>query len=67
MYILSTVFFFFYFRALKDAEKAVALCPSWPKGYYRKGRALLGLKVSLRCHFSNEAAMFNMCVSLKLF
>lgn len=37
----------FYIRALKDAEKSVALCPSWPKGYYRKGRALLGLKVSL--------------------
>lgn len=41
------LFDIFYIRALKDAEKSVALCPSWPKGYYRKGRALLGLKVSL--------------------
>ncbi|GBO34128.1 hypothetical protein AVEN_31984-1, partial [Araneus ventricosus] len=30
--------------AFKDAEKAIALSPAWPKGYFRKGRALLGLK-----------------------
>jgi hypothetical protein len=29
-----------------DAEKAIALEPTWPKGYFRKGRALYGLKVS---------------------
>ncbi|XP_035212919.1 hsc70-interacting protein-like isoform X2 [Stegodyphus dumicola] len=33
-----------YERALKDAEKSIALCPAWPKGYFRKGRAMLGLK-----------------------
>ncbi|CAL1261863.1 unnamed protein product [Larinioides sclopetarius] len=31
-------------KAFKDAEKAIALSPAWPKGYFRKGRALLGLK-----------------------
>lgn len=45
--LIIYLFDIFYIRALKDAEKSVALCPSWPKGYYRKGRALLGLKVSL--------------------
>ncbi|GIX90306.1 tetratricopeptide repeat protein 31 [Caerostris darwini] len=33
-----------YEKALKDAEKSIALSPVWPKGYFRKGRALLGLK-----------------------
>ncbi|KAI0239606.1 hypothetical protein LSAT2_009654 [Lamellibrachia satsuma] len=32
-------------RALKDAECAVTLAPEWPKGYFRKGRALAGLKL----------------------
>eukprot|EP00914_Ancora_sagittata_P033537 GHVO01067610.1.p1 GENE.GHVO01067610.1~~GHVO01067610.1.p1 ORF type:complete len:624 (+),score=59.61 GHVO01067610.1:89-1960(+) len=32
-------------RALKDAEKAINLSPEWPKGYFRKGRALAGLKL----------------------
>jgi hypothetical protein len=35
------------FSALSDAEKAIYLEPLWPKGYFRKGRALFGLKVSL--------------------
>lgn len=39
-------FLCFMFRALKDAERAIALAPDWPKGYFRKGRALAGLKVS---------------------
>ena len=33
-------------RALEDACNAISLKADWPKGYYRKGRALAGLKVS---------------------
>ena len=35
-----------YEKALKDAEKAIKLDQFWPKGHFRKGRALAGLKVS---------------------
>lgn len=31
--------------ALADAEKSIQMAPEWPKGYYRKGSALMGLKV----------------------
>jgi len=31
-------------KALRDAEKAISLAPDWPKGYFRKGRALAGLE-----------------------
>ncbi|NXR70956.1 TTC31 protein, partial [Pycnonotus jocosus] len=34
-----------YEEALADAEAALALQPGWPKGSFRKGKALLGLKV----------------------
>ncbi|XP_076042543.1 uncharacterized protein LOC143026293 isoform X2 [Oratosquilla oratoria] len=30
-------------KALQDAEKAISISPLWPKGYFRKGRALRGL------------------------
>ncbi|NXR32051.1 TTC31 protein, partial [Zosterops hypoxanthus] len=33
-----------YEEALADAEAALALCPGWPKGSFRKGKALRGLK-----------------------
>ncbi|XP_013785671.2 uncharacterized protein LOC106469705 [Limulus polyphemus] len=33
-----------YKKALSDAEVAISLSPQWPKGYFRKGRALSGLK-----------------------
>ena len=36
---------FYTCRALEDACNAISLKPDWPKGYYRKGRALAGLKV----------------------
>ncbi|XP_077092521.1 uncharacterized protein LOC143744765 isoform X3 [Siphateles boraxobius] len=30
--------------ALADAEKSIHMAPDWPKGYYRRGSALMGLK-----------------------
>ncbi|XP_076831705.1 uncharacterized protein LOC143477090 isoform X3 [Brachyhypopomus gauderio] len=33
-----------YPQALTDAEKSIQMAPEWPKGYYRKGSALMGLK-----------------------
>ncbi|PIK61936.1 hypothetical protein BSL78_01161 [Apostichopus japonicus] len=33
-----------YEKALKDAERAINLSKEWPKGYFRKGRALAGLQ-----------------------
>ncbi|XP_022098254.1 hsp70-Hsp90 organizing protein 1-like isoform X2 [Acanthaster planci] len=33
-----------YESALKDANRAITLSKDWPKGHFRKGRALVGLK-----------------------
>ncbi|XP_071360045.1 stress-induced-phosphoprotein 1-like isoform X2 [Trachinotus anak] len=33
-----------YSSALTDAQRAIELNPDWPKGYFRKGCALMGLK-----------------------
>ncbi|XP_066535440.1 stress-induced-phosphoprotein 1 [Hoplias malabaricus] len=33
-----------YTLALADAEISIQMAPEWPKGYYRKGSALMGLK-----------------------
>uniref|UniRef100_A0A3Q0SWM8 Zgc:123010 n=1 Tax=Amphilophus citrinellus TaxID=61819 RepID=A0A3Q0SWM8_AMPCI len=33
-----------YPQALADAERSIQLAPEWPKGYFRKGSALMGLK-----------------------
>ncbi|XP_026211688.1 RRM_SF domain-containing protein [Anabas testudineus] len=33
-----------YPQALADAERSIQLASEWPKGYFRKGRALMGLK-----------------------
>ncbi|XP_053274875.1 uncharacterized protein LOC128436945 [Pleuronectes platessa] len=30
--------------ALKDAQRSIELAPDWPKGFFRKGCALMGLK-----------------------
>lgn len=35
--------------ALADAERAIQLAPDWPKGYFRKGSALMGMKVGTAC------------------
>lgn len=34
-----------YEKALQDADIAISLAPDWPKGYFRRGRALAGIKV----------------------
>ncbi|XP_061804723.1 uncharacterized protein [Nerophis lumbriciformis] len=34
-----------YTQALADAERAIQLAPDWPKGYFRKGSALKGMKL----------------------
>ncbi|KAG7217892.1 hypothetical protein INR49_020794 [Caranx melampygus] len=33
-----------YSSALADAQRSIELAPDWPKGYFRKGCALMGLK-----------------------
>ncbi|XP_029962604.1 hsp70-Hsp90 organizing protein 2 [Salarias fasciatus] len=33
-----------YLEALTDAERSIQLAPDWPKGYFRQGRALMGMK-----------------------
>uniref|UniRef100_A0A3B5LWA8 Zgc:123010 n=1 Tax=Xiphophorus couchianus TaxID=32473 RepID=A0A3B5LWA8_9TELE len=33
-----------YPQALGDAERSIELAPEWAKGYFRKGRALIGMK-----------------------
>ncbi|XP_059188188.1 stress-induced-phosphoprotein 1-like isoform X2 [Centropristis striata] len=42
-----------YSSALTDAHRSIQLSPDWPKGYFRKGCALMGLKR----HSEAEAAM----------
>lgn len=34
-----------YPQALADAERSIQLAPDWPKGHFRKGSALMGMKV----------------------
>lgn len=35
--------------ALADAERSIQLAPDWPKGHFRKGSALMGMKVGTDC------------------
>ena len=37
-----------YHEAIADAERCIELAPQWPKGYWRLGMALLGLKQTLQ-------------------
>lgn len=34
-----------YPQALADAERSIQLAPDWPKGHFRQGSALMGMKV----------------------
>ena len=34
-------------RALSDAECSLRILPNWPKGHFRRGKALYGLQVGL--------------------
>ena len=36
-------------RALDDANVAIKLKPDWPKGHFRRGKALVGLEVRDVC------------------
>lgn len=36
-----------YPQALADAERSIQLAPDWPKGHFRKGSALMGMKVGI--------------------
>lgn len=38
-----------YPQALADAERSIQLAPDWPKGHFRQGSALMGMKVGKRC------------------
>lgn len=42
-----------YEKALTDAELSLSMCPGWVKGLFRKGRALVGLKVSAARRFTD--------------
>jgi len=46
-------------KALQDAERAISLAPDWPKGYFRKGRALAGMKM-----YSEAEQSFNHVLKL---
>uniref|UniRef100_A0A8D0GM32 Uncharacterized protein n=1 Tax=Sphenodon punctatus TaxID=8508 RepID=A0A8D0GM32_SPHPU len=46
-------------KALSDAELALSLEPGWPKGLFRKGKALMGLK-----HYSEAAHAFRELLQL---
>ena len=48
-----------YQEALADAEHVVDLRPDWPKGYFRRGRALYGLG-----HYEDAAVAFLQCLAL---
>lgn len=41
-----------YPKALADAENSIQLSPDWPKGHFRKGSALMGMKVDKNYHHS---------------
>ncbi|XP_076446045.1 LON peptidase N-terminal domain and RING finger protein 1-like [Babylonia areolata] len=48
-----------YDKAQEDAERVVAMCPNWPKGFFRKGNALFELG-----HYEDAAVAFLQCLAL---
>lgn len=42
-------------KALDDAELSLSMRPGWVKGLFRKGRALMGLRVRYRCFVVSTA------------
>nr|XP_033796956.1 uncharacterized protein LOC117359008 isoform X2 [Geotrypetes seraphini] len=46
-----------YKEALLDAETAIRLSTNWPKGYFRKGRALLGIKKYIEAEAAFEMVL----------
>lgn len=40
-------------RALADADEALKIKSDWPKGYFRKAKALAGLEVTME-HYCNN-------------
>nr|CAB3262768.1 uncharacterized protein LOC100183053 [Phallusia mammillata] len=46
-----------YGSALDDANTAISLSPDWPKGHFRKGKALIGLKELAEAEASFEQVL----------
>ncbi|XP_029465975.1 protein STIP1 homolog isoform X3 [Rhinatrema bivittatum] len=46
-----------YQEALLDAETAIRLSSNWPKGYFRKGRAMLGIKKYMEAEAAFEMVL----------
>lgn len=45
--------------AIEDAEQAIALDPTYAKGYYRRGSAYMVLgKTKVRCFVGNGSSMY---------
>lgn len=51
-----------YEKALQDADVAISLAPDWPKGYFRRGRALAGLKVCTPIGEIELFELFRVCL-----
>lgn len=62
-----------YPQALEDAERSIQLAPDWPKGHFRQGSALMGMKVGKRLlcwhmahHYKNICRLDLSCVAFSV-